>query len=212
MTWPLRTTLSSRASAVFLPSASNRGARKTTSSVCHSPNGRAAFDSGRNAFIEVVILRQQLGAGIDAAAMAGGRLGDAVAVEDLDLVEALELDARVRSLGDHELEVRLDVAEFRLAEQVPRPAALAVEDDPAARERDQSLGILGVGLRIAGLVPGGRGRAPGVEGMFADQGDPAFVAAGRGRGSRSPPTRRGRAISGSWRGPWMTTACSRRRW
>jgi hypothetical protein len=42
----LRMTFTKRALAVFFPWALNRGARKSTSSVCHSPAGRAALVRG----------------------------------------------------------------------------------------------------------------------------------------------------------------------
>ena len=83
--------------------------------------------------------------------MAGGRCGDAVAVGDLDLVEALELDARVRPLGHQELEVGLEIAEFLGAEQIPGLAGGTVDERSLAREA-QSI--------VAAVRPGAAHRRP----------------------------------------------------
>ena len=90
---PLSVALTMRALAVFLPSASKRGARKIAVSFCHSPGGLQAFAFGGDALVDVVVSRLQLGPGVDAAAVVAGQLLLAVAVADLDLVDALELDA-----------------------------------------------------------------------------------------------------------------------
>ena len=60
--------------------------------------------------------------------MTACRLRDAKAVGDLDLVKSLELDARVRALGNEKLEMGLEIAEILAAEQVPRLARLAVDE------------------------------------------------------------------------------------
>ena len=112
---PLRTTFSKRALAIFFPSLSNRGARKTISSVCHWPGALAAFKRGRDAFIKVVILQRpelQLGPGVDAAAVVARRMGHLPSVDNLDLVHAVQLDPGVRVAGDQEIQRDFKVAPF----------------------------------------------------------------------------------------------------
>ena len=60
------------------------------------------------------------------------RFGVGPAVEDLHLVQALQVHARVRALGQHELEIQLDVAELASRAQVRRLAGRPVQDDAAA--------------------------------------------------------------------------------
>src|SRR5574340_1555325 len=50
------------------------------------------------------------------------------AIEDLHLVETLQVNAGVRALGEHELYVKLRVAEFLVAHQVHGAVLRAVED------------------------------------------------------------------------------------
>ena len=110
---------------------------------------------------------------VDAAAIGAARrlLGRAEAVEDLDLVHRLELDARVRPLRHVELDVELDVAERLLADQVLAPCRSArcrwtpVPD--SARER---LGFLGSSPAEPTTDQPSIGRLPGVQ---ARQLDPA---------------------------------------
>src|SRR5256885_345743 len=56
MTWPFITAFAIRAFLIFLPSLSKRGARKTTSSVCHCPGALQAitvrFFPGRQVLCE----------------------------------------------------------------------------------------------------------------------------------------------------------------
>ncbi len=55
ITWPFKITFSNCALPIFLPLESNRGARKVTSSVCHSPAGRPAFTRGGDALVNVMV-------------------------------------------------------------------------------------------------------------------------------------------------------------
>src|SRR5207302_5129211 len=86
-------------------------------------------------------LRLALGPWVDAAAIAGGYFLFAVAVEDLNFVEPLELDAGVRALRNHEFEMHFDVAEFLFGDDVAGASARAVDEHAAA-------GLIGKHFRI----------------------------------------------------------------
>src|SRR5262249_36918526 len=121
----------------------------------------------RVALVDVVIPRQQLRAGVDAAAVLGLQIPGAVAVEDLDLVDGLELHARVRALRHVELEREPAAAEAPLRRGVPAPAgrALSVEEHRRTMfgRRPQLARTLRVELHVAHGRPAGVATLPGVE-------------------------------------------------
>src|SRR5207249_2879375 len=101
----------------------------------------ASVGPWRYAVVDVVVFRLGLGARIDAAAVVTlGRL-HAEAVRDLDLIVPVKLDARVRALGNQELEVHLQVAVFFLGVEIVRSSLGAVIVNALALLRDKLLGV-----------------------------------------------------------------------
>src|SRR5262249_40066247 len=89
-------------------------------------------------------------------AIAGGRLFHAVAVEDLNLVQAFELDPGVGAPGDEEFQVHFDVAELLLGDEIARPALGPVPEDTAARLGSKHARIFRLKLDAAYDSPPGR--------------------------------------------------------
>src|SRR5439155_24392715 len=66
---------------------------------------------------------------INAAAVGrSDRLSGAEAVEDLDLVQAVQVDAGVGSLRQHEFQIQLGVAELFVSDEIDRASLAAVEN------------------------------------------------------------------------------------
>src|SRR5207244_10547766 len=66
------------------------------------------------------------------------------AVEELNLVHGVELDPRVRVLGDEELDVDLTIAVIRFGDEIGQTALFAVDPDRAV--------LRGGGLQLVHLV------------------------------------------------------------
>jgi hypothetical protein len=134
-----------------------------------------------------MIAGKELGAGVDAAVVAGGRFFDAIAVVDLDLVEPHELDAGVGALGDEEIEFDLDIGEEFAADEVSGSARGIVEDDALALGgRDEVAFVVGLEGGVGDLGPGARGGFPGGKAdLGANQNAPLLPGVGAGvKGAR----------------------------
>ena len=88
---------------------------------------------------------------------------NAVAVDNLNLIDPFELDAGVRTLGDLELHAHLDVAVILLRDQIRSAAGRSVVNDPRARLGHEPLFVLGVDLRRRDFLPMFRRAVPGVD-------------------------------------------------
>src|ERR671936_849173 len=105
-----------------------------------------------------VVVRAGLGvpARVDAAAGAVGQLvvGPAVRVNDLDLVLAEQVDARVRLDRNAELEVQLAASELGAREKIGRLPLAAVQQDARAALRPEAAIVGRIELDLADALPG----------------------------------------------------------
>jgi hypothetical protein len=66
---------------------------------------------------------------VDRSAIMYSGMLHAVAVQDLNLVHAMHVDAGIGTLGNQKFEIDLHVAKFGIADEICRAAAQTVDDD-----------------------------------------------------------------------------------
>src|SRR5207248_2401529 len=104
----------------------------------------------------------------DAATVAGGRRLLAPTIVHLNLVQPLELDAGIGTLGDHELDMSFNRPEFSLGHQILGGSFFAVRDDSASGLYPQALRIGGIEFRVAANQPFARTGLPPFQLLVVD--------------------------------------------
>lgn len=143
------------------------------------PRWLRCIDQGRMSLIEMMIPREQFRAWIDPAAFASGQALGPVAVNDLDLVQALQLHSRVRLPRDQELEMGLEIAKLLPREEISSSSRRTVDQNAPAADSRQAGRIGGIEPGVACDEPVARGLAPPFQLMAADQRDPAQLIRSR---------------------------------
>jgi len=134
------------------------------------PRRPGGVHAGRRSGIDVMIRRFVRGSRVYASAVAACRLLDVSTIEDLDFIIAVEADAGVRSLGDHKLQMDLNVLELLLRDETRRLAGRAVDQDAVSWRANEQARVVRVEGRLARRVPIAVGQTPITEPVLCDDG------------------------------------------
>jgi len=115
--------------------------------VLPEPRRAGDVDGGGMAFVAFLALGTRfVPPFIDATDISRTRRRDAPAIEELNLVAALEINTRIRAPGHHDLEIQFDIGVFPRGKQVVS-GALRLDIGEDTRSRRRRKGLIGVTIR-----------------------------------------------------------------